>query len=75
MIMKKITKKVTYGYSVFYRMSSSCPRIYSINGKSYRTKSIREELLSNALDILLQLDCEIVQIRRYEHIGNVSVHN
>lgn len=75
MIMKKITKKVTYGYSVFYRMSSSCSRIYSINGKSYRTKSIREELLSNALDILLQLDCEIVQIRRYEHIGNVSVHN
>lgn len=73
MIMEKITKKVTYGYTIFYRVSSSSSRIYSINGKNCRTKSIREELVSNALDILHQLDCEILKIKRFEHVDYGSV--
>lgn len=74
MIMEKITKEVVYGYAVFYRISSSrSRRIYSVHGNIYRTKSIREEVLSNALDILHQLDCEILKIKRFEHVDYESV--
>lgn len=72
MIMEKIVKKVTYSYSVYYHLSSSNPRIYSIHSKNFSDKSIREEVLSNNLDILLQLDVEVLQIRRIEEIRYIS---
>lgn len=72
MIMEKIVKKVTYSYIVYYHLSSSNPRIYSVHSKNFSGKSIREEVLSNNLDILLQLDAEVLQIRRIEDIRYIS---
>lgn len=72
MIMEKIVKKVTYSYIVYYHLSSSNPRIYSVHSKNFSDKSIREEVLSNNLDILLQLDAEVLQIRRIEDIRYIS---
>ncbi len=72
MIMEKIVKKVTYSYIVYYHLSSSNPRIYSVHSKNFSDKSIREEVLSNNLDILLQLDAEVFQIRRIEDIRYIS---
>lgn len=71
--MEKITKKVTYSYIVYYHLSSSNPKIYSIHSKNFSDKSIREEVLSNSLEILEQLDAEVLQIRRIEDIRYVSV--
>lgn len=70
--MEKITKKVTYSYIVYYHLSSSNRRIYSIHSKNFSDKSIREEVLSNNLDILLQLDAELLQVRRIEDIRYIS---
>lgn len=72
MIMEKIVKKVTYSYIVYYHLSSSNPLIYSIHSKNFSDESIREEVLSNNLDILLQLDAEVLQIRRIEDIRYIS---
>jgi hypothetical protein len=71
--MEKITKKVTYSYSVYYHLSSSNPRVYSIHSKNFSDKSIREEVLFNSLEILYQLDAEVLQIRRIEYIRYVSI--
>lgn len=70
--MEKIVKKVTYSYIVYYHLSSSNTRIYSIHSKNFSDKSICEEVLSNNLDILLQLDAEVLQIRRIEDIRYIS---
>lgn len=69
--MEKITKKVTYSYIVYYHLSSSNPKIYSIHSKNFLDKSIREEVLFNSLEILYQLDAEVLQIRRIEDIRYV----
>lgn len=71
--MEKITKKVIYSYSVYYHLSSSNPRVYSIHSKNFSDKSIREEVLFNSLEILDQLDAEVLQIRRIEYIRYVSI--
>ena len=71
--MEKISKKVTYSYSVYYHLSSSDPKIYSIHSKNFLDKSIREEVLFNCLDILEQLDVEVLQVRRIEDIRYVSI--
>lgn len=70
--MEKITKKVTYSYIVYYRTSSSDCCIHSIHSKNFLDKSVREEVLSNVLEILPQLDCKIDQIRRIEDIRYIS---
>lgn len=72
MIMEKIVKKVIYSYIVYYHLSSSNPRVYLVHSKNFSDKSTREEVLSNNLDILLQLDAEVLQIRRIEEICYTS---
>lgn len=72
--MGNITKKVTYSYIVYYHLSSSNPKIYSIHSKNFSDKSIREEVLINSLDVLEQLDAEVLQIRRIEDIRYVSIN-
>ncbi len=73
MIMENITKKVTYGYCIYYKCASIGSRVVTFESNGFSLRKFRDASCNLSLQTLRDVKSVIVKVVRTEDILYVSV--